>query len=204
MTKLLNRLKTFISTLYIRKNELSDYINFFFNQSKIPEKNFVIFANYRTGSTLLADLLNCHPDIFCDNEIFLKFSKSRFKKVIFPYLYTKSQSIKVNKKVYGFDLKIDQLNKVIFHKLNYKPEDYLLKLHQNNWKIIYLYRENLLNQILSNIKANSRKQWHDTSEKKLKRELVYIDMNTLIKEMKRAKSWAIQEKEIMKKYLILN
>ncbi|BAQ61467.1 hypothetical protein GM3708_1873 [Geminocystis sp. NIES-3708] len=109
MNKFLNNFKIFAG---IRKNELSDYIKFFVNESNILEKKFIVFAHYRTGSTLLANLLNCHPDIFCDGEIFLKFINVHFKKVFFPCIYAESQSLKSNKKNYGCDVKLDQLVKI--------------------------------------------------------------------------------------------
>ncbi|MBL1211376.1 hypothetical protein [Geminocystis sp. GBBB08] len=192
-------IKNYQQPIELRQGELLDYFKYFQNYSKIPKNKFILFANYRTGSTLLTDLLNCHPDIFVDGEIFNKFIKLDFKKVIFPYLYVKSQSIKVNKKVYGFDLKMHQLTNILIQKFNHKPEDYLLRLYHNNWKIIYLYRENLFNLVISSLKAIKREQWHDLGDNSFICTSVYIDCQELIKSLNYHQKNQIIEKEIMKK-----
>lgn len=194
---IIKNLKTF--TTDTRKNELIDYLNLLSYKSNLPEKKFVIFAHCRTGSTLLTRLLNCHPDIFCDYEIFEKFIHLGFKTVFFPYLYAKSQSIKTQKKVYGFDLKLYQIKICCIHKLNYNEEKLVTYLHKDNWKFIYLHRENLLNKVFSRIKANTRQQYDDTPTNPLERKPVYIEINKLIKAIKWDESRALQEKEIMSK-----
>src|SRR4030095_16137361 len=74
-----------------------------------PQKKFVIYTRGRTGSTVLTDLINSHPDIFCDAEIFNFIYCNT--KVLFPRAYIKSCSKRASiykKKVYGFKVKIAQ------------------------------------------------------------------------------------------------
>ena len=50
-----------------------------FRQNKKVQK-FVIISTHRTGSTMLCDKLNSHPEITCNGELFL--SKNRMRNVI--------------------------------------------------------------------------------------------------------------------------
>ncbi|MBS1517264.1 MAG: hypothetical protein JSS91_04180 [Bacteroidetes bacterium] len=131
---------------FIRNLKYKNLLDF---RLKYPESKFLIYTRGRTGSTLLTELLNCHPDIFCDREIFnFLYSGSRIR---FPELYIDSCSKRASynrKKVYGFKVKIAQLR--YEHKYeNY--QDILDSLHEKGWKFIYLRRKNYLRHKLSNI-----------------------------------------------------
>jgi LPS sulfotransferase NodH len=115
---------------------------------------FVIFSMGRTGSTLLANLLNSHPQIACDGEIFTPSRWPRKLRPIarfwqrhpFPYLaYRRVRTfLRNHKTIYGF-------------KLHTKPDGSQLSdpggfLHaavQGGWKIIHLQRRFLFDQVIS-------------------------------------------------------
>jgi LPS sulfotransferase NodH len=116
----------------------------------------MILSTGRDGSTLLVDLLNNHPEIFCDPEIFLRREPV---KLIFPGLYLRGRSknaAKSNRSIYGFKLKIWQLNHDNF--IN-NPEEFLKKMHKKGWSFIFLKRENLLKLALSTYVANKENIW---------------------------------------------
>ena len=121
---------------------------------KSPETKFVLLAQPRTGSQLLTDLLNSHPDVFCDGEIFWRVYINR---LLWPQLFLRGRSVANGKRVYGFSLKTAHLAQ---HHLD--PQRFLDGLHQDGWKVIYLYRENLLRQAVSWCIAMHRNKWSDT------------------------------------------
>lgn len=140
------------------KSKNFKYANLINPGLKYPEKKFLIYTRGRTGSTLLTELLNCHPEIYCDVEIFnFLYSKNKIK---YPELYINSCSKRASglgKKVYGFKVKIAQLR--YEHKYeNY--DDILSSLHKNGWKFIHLKRVNFLRHKLSNIVSFQTNIYH--------------------------------------------
>ena len=126
-----------------------------FNFTKYPDKRFIIYGSGRSGSTLLTNLLNSHPHIFCDGEIL---GKRYAPNVIWPYQYLTAMSKKAimkKKTVYGFKMKTDELR---FQR--YLDQEKLLnKMYNNGWKIIHLRRNNIVNISLSQLKARYDKVW---------------------------------------------
>lgn len=117
---------------------------------KRVKDRFIIIGLGRNGTTLLTSLINSHPDVYCDSEIFWR----RYNvKHLFPFLYINSLSRKAhlhNAHTYGFKLKVGQL--VTENKLrNYKS--ILRKLYRKGWKIIYVTRENFVKQAFSQYRA---------------------------------------------------
>jgi len=74
-----------------------------------PDIKFVIFAQGRTGSTLLVELLNQIEEIHCEEEIYNKDFFVFKQKIPFPYIYLLGKSRLSKSKVFGFKVKIYQL-----------------------------------------------------------------------------------------------
>jgi len=126
---------------------------------------FVLLSNYRSGSTLMASLLNCHPEVFCDDEIFYRFiADAGCPRMLSPRLYLRGRAACSPKPVYGFDLKVDQLNKVNSERLHGPHLQTVAWLQRNQWRIVYLRRLNLFQQSLSNVLASTRRVWHRIDE----------------------------------------
>ena len=151
-------MKRIIKNFKKKLNRKSRYFNLLDPLIEFPDKKFVIYTRGRTGSTILCDLINCHPDVFCDVEIFnFLYSKS---KIAFPINYIKSCSKRatiLNKPVYGFKVKISQLR--IEHKYN-DYDQILMTLYKEGWKFIHLKRINHIKHKLSNILANETNIYH--------------------------------------------
>ncbi len=52
------------------------------------KSKFIIFGQGRSGSTLLMELLDSHPEIKCDSELFTKecgYERNRFKLALYRY-----------------------------------------------------------------------------------------------------------------------
>ncbi len=134
-------------TFHDIKRILLPYFRSIYMRYGLPTSTFVIFGQGRSGSTLLMDLLNNHPDIFCDAELFLK---RYYGRVLFAYWHIKNHSKSayiLNKSVYGFKVKVYQFFKE--QKIPHYVE-LLHRLHVEGWKFIHVRRRNVLKQCLSN------------------------------------------------------
>lgn len=153
--------------------ELLQYGKYLLNKTPLPENQFIIFAEGRSGSTLLVNLLNSSGQIHCDLEILNR------SPVLFPYLYLKTMAARSTKLVYGFKLLDYQLKKVQHIK---NPEELLHKLHDCGYKFIYLTRRNKLFHALSKINAIQKNKFHhriSDGENSYKR--ITVDVDQLIK-----------------------
>lgn len=118
-----------------------------------PKTKFIIFGQGRTGSTLLVDLLNSSPDVYCDEELF-------FYKLHKPARYVSGKSRLCKAPVYGFKSKIYQISDV----QQTDPTVFMTRLHRNGWIIIHIERENLLRHSLSAVLAEQRQLYQSTSD----------------------------------------
>jgi len=172
-------------------NEVSAYLWALLKKDK-PDNKFIIFSQFRTGSHLLTNLLNCHPNVFCAGEIFL--NNLVRKKLFFPMLYIKGKMVRFEKHVYGFQLKSYHINKLHFI---FDRKEFLTTLHKNGWKIIHLQRRNLLRQTISGMVARQRQQWNTTKEKPFLKSKFLIDSKKLIKGIQNRENLKLQEKEML-------
>ena len=168
--------------------EIYFYIQFF--RKNMTNRKFVIFGQGRTGSFLVRTLLNCHPQIVCQGEIFSRY----YLKVFMPKFFLQGITKSFSDKVYGFDL---QPNHLTFHQI--KGKLFLSYLHDNGWKIIYLKRKNLFHQKISAIIAIQQNKWHywknDTKISNFTK--IYLDSNEIIKELENKRLDYIKEQEML-------
>lgn len=104
--------------------------------------SFVIFAQGRTGSTLLVDLMNSHDGVYCDDEIL-------GWPVRFPDAWVDAHRRHHPDRHYGFKVKPYQLS--VDQRLD--PGAWLRRMDARGWKLIHLRRRNVLRHALSNIVA---------------------------------------------------
>lgn len=125
---------------------------------------FVIFGTGRTGSSLLATLISSHPQIHCDGEVFRLGAWRRTLQPLvrmwqhypMPYLTYRRLKTRVwlGKSVYGF-------------KLHTKPNTaqlvdtpgFLRRAYATGWKVIYLQRTSLFDQVISEVVAYQTKRY---------------------------------------------
>lgn len=121
---------------------------------------FVLFGMGRTGSTLLASLLNSHPQIQCDGEIFRRGAGVGWYATLnlfwqhhpLPFLAYRQMRAQVldHRSVYGFKLHTklhgDQIVDI---------PGFLQRVTQRGWRIIYLERHLLFNQVISSVMARA-------------------------------------------------
>jgi hypothetical protein len=123
----------------------------------IPKIKFIIFGERRSGTTLLKQLLDSHPQIVCDGELLNindGYVKNRLlMKVVWhlPIQYFTYRATLSNRPCYGFTMLFDQHNKML---------SLLNILSSKGWKIIHIYRENTVQQALSYLVAYKTNHWH--------------------------------------------
>ncbi|NQT91769.1 MAG: hypothetical protein HQ559_03335 [Lentisphaerae bacterium] len=168
-----------------RVKELRAYRRVLGGKYELPEKRFVLFGHYRTGSTLLTTLLNSHPEIECENEILLKSVQYLCCRVLSPWQYVNGRAAGCPpNRVYGANLKLYQLKHLYSRHLNGSPEAFMRRLHDNGWKIIYVRRLSIFRQSISNQVARSRQKWHEREEYAIGDRSFRIDPKALLRGMR--------------------
>jgi len=138
-------------------NFIREYAVYFlslFAPIALPKNRFVIFAQGRSGSTLLVDLLSSHPEVFTYGEIF---SKSVIKNVQNPVRFASGLMVLNKKPTCGFKVKIYQLTR----DQNKDASDVLKKFSKQGWKIIFLHRDNYFLHAVSDLRSEKLKVWHE-------------------------------------------
>ncbi len=142
---------------------------------------FIIFGQGRSGSNLLVDLFNSHPDIYCDRELLNKSRLKRKYKLIrpliymFPYKYISSHLDKHAEKTYGF--------KLMYHQIR-KYHGFINKLCNDDWKIIHIQRKDVLKQSFSGIIARKKGNYIRKAGAAIDRDQIYIDPQDVVKALK--------------------
>ena len=162
---------------------------------KKPQNKFFILTKSRSGSTLLTDLLNCHPNIYCDTEIL---NISTHGKLFHPASFIEACSREytlgpVN--TYGFKFFIYHLTE------DYQiaePIRFLKQLTKRGWKCIFLERENIVLEAFSLYEAHMRKRYHlaDSPEAK-ERGPITIDLDNFLKLLHRRMGYRKLEQELL-------
>ena len=147
------------------------------------DTKFIIFSQWRSGSTLLREMFNSHPKIYCDKEI-LDWD------VISPIGLVLNRESFFMESVYWFKLLVPQMMDRMWYKTVAEEEDFLAlpmglkkdflqKLVDHGYKIIYLKRENILDIAVSFFYARFRKKFHSTSTDKKPK--MTVDLVTFLK-----------------------
>jgi len=133
---------------------------------------FLIFGEGRSGSTLLTQLLDQHPKIACDGELF-GFDYAT------PMLFIRGRAVCYCRKVgcWGFKAKAHQVEQqfgdgsIVW---------YLNKMHQERWRIIHLVRRNSLARALSVCVARNSLLWNAKTTASAPNEKYHLDPAEII------------------------
>ncbi len=138
--------------IYYKLLEIRCYLNFFL---RTPEKGkkVIIFAQGRTGSSLLESLLCSTGHFSQTNE---PLNVKRKGEVWFPRIFIEGFSRMITSPNFIFHVKFYQLNTNRQYPID--PHDFLKYLTSKGWKIIYLHRKNKLLHAMSNILVEERSQ----------------------------------------------
>lgn len=126
--------------------------------------NFVIYAPSRSGSTVLCDLFDNHPDIKCEYEIFGRHSNGHLKHVKskpFKAIRERHENIAPGK-LYGF--KVLSFQTRWFEDKHRNPNTFLETAKKLDYKLFFLTRDDILEQTCSFFIAKSRDFWNSKSD----------------------------------------
>lgn len=157
--------------------------------------NFVILSQSRSGSTLLQQLIDSHPQVICDEEIFNRdqgyvknpFFLKLWKKIPYPLIYY--HRYQNESSVYGFKLftyHLDRTGRAVHI------------LHKLGWKIIYLNREDVIEQVLSGMIATRTNQWRRDGQIDMTSARHHIPVDQFIESVKGRLMWQKVEANILK------
>lgn len=159
-------------------------------------QGFVIFGQGRSGSNLLRTLLNSHPKLHCDNELFNINRLNREKPLskhfirLFPHSYIASNRRKANAEIYGFKLFIFHLG---------KAEKVIVNLHQKGWKIIHIRRKNILKQVFSAAIGNITGRYIRNHKMPEPTETYHLEIKHIVRALKKRKAALKKETAILEK-----
>lgn len=169
--------KLYRRLLYLRR-EIIGYYCYYFKSAPADQMRVVIFAQGRTGSTLLEDLISKTGYFEKHGELFNKIRG----EILFPLHFIRGLPKRTPDKNFIFHVKIYQLTRD--RKRPVDPADFINALYQEGWKIIYLKRRNKVRHVLSNKVANARGASHkfDNEKDNEKEELsLEIDLESFIR-----------------------
>ncbi|MBA2409576.1 MAG: hypothetical protein H0V62_07335 [Gammaproteobacteria bacterium] len=142
---------------------------------RLAEK-FVIFGQGRSGSSLLVDLLNSSPQVYCEGEILER-------KVPFPHYFVAARANRSPKPIFGFKVKVYQLTK---KQGVMEPRRFLQRMVGDGWNLIYLKRTNILRHAMSSVVAAHRgASHHEVSQGPLRLKKFYVETSDLIRRIKK-------------------
>lgn len=163
LDKYKNPVKRLLVAIYIiaiwRFREFRAYLAYYFLPEPKNQKKVLIYAQGRTGSTLLESLLS-------SNNSFLPHGELLTTAYIEPFFPMKLLlgTAKRDPENFICHVKIHHLTKD--RKRPVDAPKFIKTLHQKGWKIVFLRRENKAKHVISNMVATRKGQYHQFSEQK--------------------------------------
>ena len=151
------------------------------------EAPFVIFGRGRSGSTLLVNLLDSHPDVTCLGEI-LRYP------VVFPHTYIANCVSHRGAKAVGFKLLSYQLKNGLDLP---SGGPFLRKLVKDGYRIVYLHRENLFRHAISNLYAVKRGVYHQDKAAGAPQPKIIIRPKEMLAWMEGSEGLGVYEREAL-------
>ncbi len=199
MRLLPNSIRKRLAYLYYEKgwrhplNQFLVYAKGAFAKPKNRKVTFILFAQGRTGSTVLTDLIKKSSQIHCDGEIFGAFMPI---KILFPTYYKRSLARVSTAPIYGYRIKIYDL--IMFHNHTFQESIEFMRNEFNNGnKIIFLNRENKFRQAMSSLVAEARGTYHQKKGANGLAEKVVVDAKSIPERIEKLKQFSSWEKEAL-------
>jgi len=149
-----------------------------------PDIRFCIFAQGRTGSSLLRSLINGHPDLQCRGEVLGP------DAVLFPVRYVERLARHTPRPAFGFKVKVYQLT---HHQGISDPNGFMKALVRRGYRIIHLHRRNVLRQAISNSYALAAGRYHLQAGQSGGPEAIRVDPGKLRGVMERRQEHTVLE-----------
>lgn len=182
--------KTQVDALMTKQNAASKIKEESASQ-KSHSQRVAMFHIGRSGSSVLADMINQHPDMHWEGEIYETVTKAITQRLGYfnygspecrydPLRVLEQRLTKYQNQPYGFEVKFNQLE-----HCGLALGDYLKKIRQLGVdKMIVLRRENILRKIVSSLVAEETKVWHVGAGKEAPKKKITINPETITVERK--------------------
>lgn len=157
---------------------------------RLPEIRFAIYGQGRTGSRLLCDLLDSHPEITCDLEILAERARS-------PRGLIEAHARLCDTRAHGFKFKLYQLTDR--HGVT-DGAGFLRDLHDDGWQLLYLRRSNVVRHALSSIMRERTGVTHKFGQVKKRtshRSKVHVEPDELRRWIEQKKRRTMEELEAL-------
>ncbi len=185
----MNQASEIVKTILTRCREVVGYLSYFVLPRPSNQRRAVIFAQGRTGSTLLESLLSSTGSLRKNGELL----STKRCEIWFPKQFISGLS-KLFPGNFIFHVKIYQLTK--YRKRPVDPTAFLTMLQERGWKIIYLRRENRLRQSISNLVAEHRGAYHKLSGSSEKIR-INVDCEVFVEKVKELLMFEEHEREVL-------
>ncbi|MEM7644858.1 MAG: hypothetical protein AAF366_20415 [Pseudomonadota bacterium] len=153
-----------------------------------PAVRFCLYAQGRTGSTLLTSLLDSHPDITCPDEIL------RRPKVA-PRTYLTRRARQATTRAFGFHVKCYQLER--FAGVT-EQGAFLDALEADGWRLLHLRREDLFAHAFSNAFAREIRRYHMTEvQAPSTAPRIGVDPSRIVTNIEKRLRWGAMERDAL-------
>lgn len=180
-------------------------------------QKFVIITLPRSGSTVLVKTLDNHPQIFCAGELFYFSGKIYHTECQFPFWRIKFLPNKINYLI-NFPNVMARLGKfmdkfyapkekatvqaigfkMMYQHILYMP-GIMHYLEKKNVKVILLTRNDILRNVLSDMKARETGVYHnETGIIQEKSEKFHVDLQFLSNKINETRAWANKLETVVK------
>lgn len=157
------------------------------------EPDFIVFAQGRSGSTILVDLINKLPNVHCDGEVL---GASLPLRVPFKSAYLSGLRKKHLDKRYGYRIKVYDLTQT--QGCSWEENiSFLQQLIQPNIKVIHLVRDNKFRQAMSSLVAEARGRYHDFEDRMVP-EKIRVDAASIPERIRLLNFFSAQELELLR------
>lgn len=129
--------------------ETRTYLSYPFHPKRKINQKFVILCLHRSGSTLLASLLDSHPSIHCENELL-------YYRKMFPLRYLECRTRLSPKDNFGFKLMPNHIGYQGFQNAG----QFMAELAELGYRMVNLTRRNLLRAAVSLLSAQKSGKFH--------------------------------------------
>ena len=146
-----------------------------------PRIRFVLLYQPRSGSELLASLLDSHPDIRCESEI-LTSRPARLR----PDCYVEGRALRnvFAGRVSAYGFKAATLDLVALSKAGFAP--FVPRMHALGYRFVYLRRRDVLLQVVSLQQAVARNEWHHRANEAARFRAFTVDPERIVRSLELA------------------
>lgn len=164
---------------YLRRRRLRLYLHPLFRSSHPTLKRFIVLSQMRVGSNLLRSLINSHPQVFCQDELFKRL------KAFNARLLLENAAAARPEPVFGYMLKPHHPE----DEQGFDNGEWIRWMQEEGFRLIHLRREDALRHALSIYMAMGRNVWIKRDGAPPRLESVTVDIERLLQIRAFVESW---------------